>query len=76
MQILRVRNREKDIEVVNQIYNAFHYFFFSFQTSQKHFVFIVYRNTQRSWSFNFYLENVNEYFIYATLIFNLFSFIL
>lgn len=46
MQILRVRNREKDIEVVNQIYNAFHYFF-SFQTSQKHFVFIVYRNTHK-----------------------------
>lgn len=40
MQILRVRNREKDIEVVNQIYNAF-------QTSQKHFVFIVYRNTHK-----------------------------
>lgn len=47
MQILRVRNREKDIELVNQIYNAFHYFFFSFQTSQKHFVFIVYRNTHK-----------------------------
>lgn len=31
MQILRVRNREKDIEVVNQIYNAFHYFFFHFK---------------------------------------------
>lgn len=46
MQILRVRNREKDIEVVNQIYNAFHYFFL-FQTSQKHFVFIVYRNTNK-----------------------------
>lgn len=47
MQILRVKNREKDIEVVNQFYNAFHYFFFSFQTSQKHFVFIVYRNTHK-----------------------------
>lgn len=47
MQILRVRNREKDIEVVNQIYNAFHYFFFPFQTSQNHFVFIVYRNTHK-----------------------------
>lgn len=46
MQILRVRNREKDIEVVNQINNAFHYSF-SFQTSQKHFVFIVYRNTHK-----------------------------
>lgn len=31
MQILRVRNREKDIEVVNQIYNDFHYFFFHFK---------------------------------------------
>lgn len=31
MQILRVKNREKDIEVVNQFYNAFHYFFFHFK---------------------------------------------